>query len=216
MSGAGSRRRTRRTVGREHAAAGARIIPLWPTTEIPLPERGNVAGRRPLIVAADEAGYAAAVAELTGAGWTVVDIGRGAGAASCTRYPIHGRGDAQAVVVAAVRGGAVLAHVGPGADADPELDAVVDDLIDDLAGLGPVLHVDAATAVRLDEDSWRLAHEIARGATLESAARLLHLSPRTANRRLTVARQALGVDSRAQLVRALTSAGRVPPAISCR
>jgi hypothetical protein len=167
-------------------------------------------------VAADDASGVAVLAELAGAGWSVVEPAGPAAGRACTRYPVRSRQDAQAVVVAAVRGEPVFAQLCPGSGAAADLAGIADDLVEDLGGLGPVVFVDAASVVHLDEDSWRLAHEIARGATLEAAARSLHLSTRTANRRLTAARQALGVDSRAQLVRALTSAGRVPAAATSR
>ncbi len=169
---------------------------------------GGPARPGPLVVVQDAEAQAAVVAEFTGAGWTVADDPGARGPAVCTVLAVRSATDAQAAVLTALRGGAVLIRVDPG----PHLAGTVADLVDDLGTIGRTLVVDEPSAVRLDVDTWRLAHEIARGATLEAAARRLHLSTRTANRRLGAARSALGADSRAQLVRALTAPERIPAA----
>jgi DNA-binding NarL/FixJ family response regulator len=158
-------------------------------------------------VAEGVAAQRAALAELSGAGWAVGE--RGAAHTIRTVY-VATASDAETVMLAALRGEALLVIVSARSEMPHSLGNVVDDLIDDLATLGSLHHVDAQTAVQLDPDGWRLAHELAAGATLEAAAKLLHISPRTAHRRITAARAALGVQSRAQLVRALAGPGRIP------
>ena len=173
-------------------------------------ERASTAGRRPLVVVEGDEGYAAVLAELDGAGWQVAATGSAETDRTCSVHTVRSRADAQGAVVAAVSGHGVIVRVPP----DLRLTDVVADLIEDLAGIGPVVQVEAATAVQLDSETWRLVHELARGATLDAAAGALHVSTRTANRRLTAARRALGVESRAQLVRVLTTSARIPPAVT--
>jgi hypothetical protein len=163
-----------------------------------------------LVVVEGDEGYVAVLAELKGAGWQVTASGPARTELTCSVYVVRSRVDAEGAVFAAVRGYGVVMRVAH----DPHLRDVVADLVEDLAGLGSVLYIDTATAVHLDSDTWRLVHALARGATLDSAARTLHLSTRTANRRVTAACAALGVESRAQLMRALASSARIPPALN--
>ena len=208
MYGVAGRRRARTAPGRSEVGGGARIIALCPSEPALADHAG--AGRRPLVVAVDEEGYAAALTEIAGAGWRIAAAGAtDAAEGICTLYPVRDRGDAADVVLAGLRGRAVLARI------EASEPGLVDDLLEDLSAIGPVQHRDAA-AVHLDVDTWRLVHRIVGGATLRAAAQTLHVSPRTAQRRLNAARDALGTESRAQLVRAATASGRVPPAITDR
>ncbi|MGH8861231.1 MAG: hypothetical protein ACRDVG_08365 [Jatrophihabitantaceae bacterium] len=100
-----------------------------------------------------------------------------------------------AVTDAASAAQAVLAAVG-GADlvvlATAER-AVIDQLCDDLRRLGCLDHrVDPEPAAVLGADERELLARLAGGASLGEAARALHLSRRTADRRLAAARRALG------------------------
>jgi DNA-binding CsgD family transcriptional regulator len=102
-------------------------------------------------------------------------------------------------VLAAVRG-ADLVVLGTGER------AVIDQLCDDLRRLGQLDHrVDAVTADGASvaglgpEERALLAHLIA-GASLGEAAKALHLSRRTADRRLASARRVLGASTTSEAV----------------
>jgi hypothetical protein len=158
-----------------------------------------------LVVVEDGSAQGALEAELIGAGWTIGSRGSAITSGTVVSMVVAEPSDAQAAVLLAVGGAGLLVH----AVADR---SVVDDLVEDLGRIGSVLLIDAGATVRLDADTWRLLHAVADGATVGAAARTMHMSIRTANRRLTDAREALRAPNRAQLVRALTAAGRVPAA----
>jgi DNA-binding NarL/FixJ family response regulator len=120
------------------------------------------------------------------------------------RYEIgvHTTDDAEAAVLAAVQGATVTAYVdGPGHLADL--------LQSDLRRLGsvevlrgsvdePLSEPDAAAD--LDPQVQALLDLMVDGATLGDAARALHLSRRTADRRLALARRALGVSTTTEVL----------------
>jgi DNA-binding NarL/FixJ family response regulator len=160
---------------------------------------------RPFVIVEERGAQDTLEAELIGAGWTVQAPGSQLTAGTVVSMIVAEPGDAQAAVLLAVGGAGLLVR----AVAER---AVVDDLVEDLSRIGPVSLIDPSVLVRLDPHTWRLVHAVADGATVGAAARALHMSIRTANRRLTDAREALGAPNRAQLVRALTGPGRVPAA----
>ncbi len=98
-------------------------------------------------------------------------------------------------VLAAVRG-CDLVVLGTG---DRE---VIDQLCDDLRRLGQLDHrVDPpATGLVLSADERALLAQLVGGASLGEAARALHLSRRTADRRLASARRALGASTTSEAV----------------
>jgi DNA-binding NarL/FixJ family response regulator len=97
--------------------------------------------------------------------------------------------DAAAAVLAALRGARLVVH----AVAPRE---VVDQLCDDLRRLGDLDHrVAPAPGTELDDEQRALLALLIGGATLGEAAQALHLSRRTADRRLAAARAALGARS---------------------
>ena len=89
---------------------------------------------------------------------------------------------------------------------------VLDRLYDDLRRLGPVevrtALAPASPGDRLDRDGRELLQLLAQGLTLNEAAETLHLSLRTANRRLAVARSTLGVATTIEAIAVLS--GRPP------
>ncbi len=93
-------------------------------------------------------------------------------------------------VLAAVQGADLLVDAGASRE-------VIDRLCDDLRRLGPVDHrLDApAAGPELSADERALLAALLGGASLGAAAQLLHLSRRTADRRLAAARRALGAES---------------------
>jgi hypothetical protein len=161
--------------------------------------------RVPLIVVEDQTGYRAVADEVAGAGWTMIPVGSPAQPGTLVAMVVADPAGAQAAVLEAMRGVGVLVR------ADGQR-AVIDDLVEDLAHIGQVLRVDGGNAIRLEPDTWRLLHSIAAGTTVSVAARSLHLSIRTANRRIADAKEVMGVQTRAQLLRSLTAHGRVPAA----
>jgi DNA-binding NarL/FixJ family response regulator len=86
---------------------------------------------------------------------------------------------------------------------------VLDRLYDDLRRLGPVdIHASADVvaprgSAALEPEDVALLGLLATGESLREAARQLHLSTRTADRRLARARATLGVDTTAEAVRAI-------------
>lgn len=92
---------------------------------------------------------------------------------------------------------------------------VLDRLYEDLRRVGPV-EVTSKPAppmpgAELDDDGRALLELLARGVTLNEAAATLHLSLRTANRRLAAARSTLGVATTIEAI-AVLSSRRSPPA----
>jgi len=75
-------------------------------------------------------------------------------------------------------------------------------LVEDLARVGQVteLSLGADPLDVLDEDQRAVLQALAGGATITEAAAAVHLSPRTTERRVSAARQALGVRTTAQAV----------------
>jgi DNA-binding NarL/FixJ family response regulator len=125
-------------------------------------------------------------------GWTLPSRPWNAGEGLVCVGAIRDAGDAQAALLAAARGAGVVVVARCSAD---ELDAFVDDL----GRLGPVeeLHRDAEPRV---PEGQRLLELLADGRSLDEAAAALHISRRTAERRLANARRALGVHTTAAAV----------------
>ena len=137
---------------------------------------------RPLVVVeASERAFAAAVRELGGQG-----VFTGA---------VRDASEAAEALLAAVGGAGLVVH----ALADRK---VIDRLVDDLRRLGPVDHrtAEPASGPGLTADERRLLGRLAEGRTLGEAAAELHLSRRTADRRLASAREKLGVATTAEAV----------------
>lgn len=121
------------------------------------------------------------------------------GVVCCGR--VGGEEDAGGAVLAALAGAELIIDA-TGRTSDP---AVIDKLCDDLRRLGTVVHhtseadgVDPAEA--LDDDQLDLLMLLALGRSLGQAAADLHLSRRTADRRLAAARAVLGVRATTQAV----------------
>ncbi|MBE7188453.1 hypothetical protein [Jatrophihabitans endophyticus] len=113
--------------------------------------------------------------------------------------------DAARAVLAAVAGADLVIDAGS-ADRD-----VIDRLCDDLRRLGVLDHrVEPPPAIPLDDVQQDLLGLLMAGATLGQAARVLHLSRRTADRRLAASRQALNVDSTTEAVTAARRLGVEP------
>lgn len=107
---------------------------------------------------------------------------------------IHSEDDAAEALEMAVRGAGVVIH------ARTELSVVVR-LVHDLGRLGPVEY---RTGDELTDEQRRLLELLARGSTLDEAAAALHVSRRTAARRLAAAKKTLGVSTTVQAVLTLT------------
>lgn len=122
-------------------------------------------------------------------------------AAGARLVHVTGREDAVQAVLAAVEGADLVIDATAGRD-------VIDRLCDDLRRLGAVDHrVEAMPAgPELSADERALLAALLDGASLGEAAVALHLSRRTADRRLAAARRALGASSTAE---ALARAARL-------
>jgi DNA-binding NarL/FixJ family response regulator len=103
--------------------------------------------------------------------------------------------DAAAALLAAVGGAGLVIHALGGRD-------LTDRLVDDLRRLGTVDHRTAEPSERpeLPADERELLELLADGRTLGEAAAHLHISRRTADRRLASARARLGVATTAEAV----------------
>lgn len=166
-----------------------------------MPDRSTA----PFVLVESEPAYTAVLQEILGAGWTVQHPGGGPGRRVVTMIGVVDRTDAETALLCALRGDGLLLR---DAGARSDTGDVIGDLVEDLTRIGPV-HVAPADAVRLDSDTWRLLHALSAGMTVAAAARIQHLSPRTANRRVMEAREAFGVQTRAQLLRVMSGQGRV-------
>ncbi len=132
------------------------------------------------------------LAELQTAGWTIERSWRPARSTN-ERTVLFGevahQADAEAVLLAAVDGfGVVVASRGER--------TLIDRLIDDLRRLGPVDH--RTREPKPEEigpaDARAMLGLLAEGHSLGEAASIMGLSRRTADRRLSAARRALGVE----------------------
>ena len=156
---------------------------------------------RPLVVVeASEAALAHAVREVQRGGFRVVVGWRNDADVVCTGTIATGE-DAAAALLAAVWGAGLVVH----AKADRH---VVDRLVDDLRRLGPVDHrlEEPEHPPDLTSDERALLELLGDGLSLGDAAKRLHLSRRTADRRLASARTKLGASSTAE---ALVAARRL-------
>lgn len=150
---------------------------------------------RPLIVVeASPAAVAHARHELKRKGWRVIEKWRGNPDVVCAGV-VASETDAAGALLAAIAGAGLL--VEGRADRD-----VLDRLVEDLRRLGEVDH-----RTREPQPEPALTHEerelvalLGEGVTVGDAARRLHLSRRTADRRLATARARLGASSTAELL----------------
>jgi DNA-binding NarL/FixJ family response regulator len=133
--------------------------------------------------------------ELAAQGWPLIDEVDDARQGVVWRGVVDSEAAAQRAVLAALAGAGVV--VAGTAERD-----VLDRLCDDLRRLGRLDHrlgePPPAATLSADEEAL-LAHLLA-GASLGEAARALHLSRRTADRRLSSARRALGAASTSEAV----------------
>lgn len=104
--------------------------------------------------------------------------------------------DAALAVLAAVRGAGLVVTV-------TAREEVIELLVDDLSRIGTVNFwpTDESGPLReLTVEQWCLLELLAQGRTLADTAAILHLSRRTADRKLAAARVALGAKSTAEAV----------------
>jgi DNA-binding NarL/FixJ family response regulator len=112
--------------------------------------------------------------------------------------------DAARAVLAAVRGARLVIDA-----AAPR--EVIDRLCDDLRRIADVDHrIGPAARPALSAEQRALVAHLLAGATLGQAARELHLSRRTADRRLAAIRSTLGASSTAEALRAAARLGVEP------
>lgn len=153
----------------------------------------------------------AAVADARSAGWRVLRGWRmpeGTATDVVLAGPVTTAEDARAAMLAAVAGSGIILH----ALGDREL---IDVLCDDLRHVGSLDHrVGDDPGAELSTEERALLALLAGGVTLGQAANRLHLSRRSADRRLASAREALGVTTSPEAVLAyrerLDRIGRPP------
>lgn len=146
-----------------------------------------------VVVVASSAAYDAVLRRL-GRDLTLVEGWTGGAGSVCTGA-IRDARDAAAAVGAAAGGATIVA-------AAPPAGALTESLVDDLRRLGGVEVVEGEPASGPDltpEERAVLVH-LAEGRTLGEVAAALHISRRTADRRLAAARAKLGAGSTAEAV----------------
>lgn len=161
---------------------------------------------RPLIVVeASERALAHALRELELAGARVVPGWQQDETLVCTGS-VQDAADAAHALLAAVAGAGLVVH------AQAERD-VIDRLVDDLRRLGPVDHrtTEPDPGPALTAEERRLLDQLAEGKTLRRAAAELHLSRRTADRRLASARRKLGATTTTEAIVTYTRTGDRSP-----
>jgi DNA-binding NarL/FixJ family response regulator len=157
---------------------------------------------RPLILTSDDQSFQATIDEISAIGWDIRRDWRLAErewSVSDARVVCCGLvatfDDVSAALLAAVRGAGVVARVEP--DAEPTRR-----LLEELRSLGPVeerarQHGDAG---ELSLEQLELCRLLGLGLSLADAATQLHLSRRTAFRRLADVREALNVETTREAV----------------
>lgn len=147
-----------------------------------------------VVVEASERAFASALRELERTGVRIVHRWMNDASVVCAG-PVRDAEDAARALLAAVAGAGLVVH----AQADRD---VIDRLVDDLRRFGRVDYRTREPDLRpeLSADERRLLDRLAEGKTLGKAAAELHLSRRTADRRLASAREKLGVATTAEAV----------------
>jgi DNA-binding CsgD family transcriptional regulator len=150
---------------------------------------------RPLVVVeASERAFTDASRQIERDGGRVVVGWRHDASVVCAGV-VRDAADAAAALLAAVAGAGLVVHAVASRD-------VIDRLVDDLRRFGPVDHrtgePDPGPALTAEER--RLLELLADGQTLGEAGAALHLSRRTADRRLASARRKLRVATTAEAV----------------
>jgi DNA-binding CsgD family transcriptional regulator len=146
-----------------------------------------------VVVVRSPRGHAAARRELERAGYTVVDEWRQERGVVCSGR-ITTAADAAASLLCAVWGAGLVLDVVASQD-------VVERLCEDLRRIGAVDYRSGEPdGDELTHDERALLELLAEGATLGAAASALHLSRRTADRRVASARQKLGAETTAQAI----------------
>jgi hypothetical protein len=155
-------------------------------------------------IAADPDDLPALIRQLRDQGTVVVDDPASVGAGETYAGVVRDRAGAQLVVVAALRGADLLLAYGAEPPARQVVDQLADEVAEDLERLGTLTYLVAPQTV-LPEEQVALLSRLHSGDSLGAAATALHLSRRTADRRLAMARAALGVRTTAEaLVEAAT------------
>lgn len=149
-------------------------------------------------VVGDPGALGALADRIRAGGRTVVDDVSLAGQGLVYAGEVVDEQHAQQAVLAALRGADLLLAC----TAD---DAVVDGLVEDLQRLGTVVF-EAEPRAALPPDQLELLRRLNAGDSLGNAASQMHLSRRTADRRLALARAALGVRTTAEAL--VEAAGR--------
>ncbi len=150
--------------------------------------------KEPLIVVEGaEVAFFDAVEDAREGGWTIVSGWRNARDGVVCTGLVASSEDAAAALLAVVAGAGVVVHGQAGRE-------TLDRLCDDLRRLGTLDHrtADRPPRPRLTRQQRELVDLLLQGRTLGEAARTLHLSRRTADRRLAAVRSLLRVGTTAE------------------
>jgi DNA-binding CsgD family transcriptional regulator len=170
---------------------------------------------RPLILASDDQTFETAIDEMSSIGWNVHRdwlLVEREWSVSDARIVCCGVvatfDDVSAALLAAVRGAGVVARIEPGAEPAHRLR-------EELSSLGPIEERarEHGDVTELTPEQIELCRLLGRGLSLTDAATLLHLSRRTAFRRLADVREALNVETTREAVLIACAA---PPGGSAR
>jgi DNA-binding CsgD family transcriptional regulator len=184
---------SRRTIETHIASASSKLDATTRSQAAALAHGWVDSSRPPLIVVDVDAGtlpgaMLAAREEVTAAGWPVVD-GLSQAAPGVVCVVALARDTAERALLSAMDGGGLVVAVSGDRD-------LADSFCDDLRHIGPVDHrLRSEPEVELSDDERRLLGLLLDGGSLGAAAAALHISRRTADRRLASARRALGADS---------------------
>ncbi len=147
-----------------------------------------------VVVEAGPEALAEARAELNSRGWRVEEPGA-IGPEVVLAVTVTDADDAAVALFLAIEGVGLLVDARPAR-------AVIDRLCDDLRRLGHLDHRVDGSGPHLSTDERALLDLLGDGSSLGDAATALHLSRRSADRRLAAARNKLGADSTGQAIAA--------------
>lgn len=156
-----------------------------------------------VVVEGSDGAYADALADVRALGLTLVAGWETSAPLAVCAGRVESAEDAAAALLAAVGGAGLVIHARAGRE-------IVDRLCEDLRRLGSLDHRigEGARRPRLTREEQALAELLLGGASLAEAARRLAIARRTADRRMAAVRAKLGVQTTAEALVRLASAGR--------
>lgn len=183
--------------------AGGTIVAV--SQRDPIRSRPSGARLPIVIVEGPTEAFRRAVDELRSEGWAIrdgFDPDPGAPAPVCAGT-VDDAASAGRAVLTVLAGAGIVAHATAAGD-------VVDRLLDDLRHIGQVDLRTGTGSTAVGHEARAILGRLAAGDTLGEAAHALHLSRRTADRRLAAARHALGVERTVEAIARARRLGWIP------